>query len=219
MVLASITLLPALLGLAGHRINGRRSAAPGPPALGWRRWGAHVGRHATAYVVGGPRSCCSPWPRRSSRCASASPTRARCRSRGPSAGPTTWSPRGSDPAPTDRWSIAVDVADDPAVARRRSPPQSRPTRASPSVVDPTASIRTAGVATLVARADQRAPVRGHPRDHRPAALARSSRRCSPAARPRAHVGGQVAIFADLGTGCRTGCRGSWRPCCCCRSSC
>jgi RND superfamily putative drug exporter len=51
MVLASITLLPALLGLAGHRVNGRRSGRSAPMSDRWRRWGAHVGRHATAYAV------------------------------------------------------------------------------------------------------------------------------------------------------------------------
>lgn len=56
MVLASITLLPALLGLAGHRINGRRRRGRDGahrPSAGWTRWGAHVTRHATAYLVGG----------------------------------------------------------------------------------------------------------------------------------------------------------------------
>lgn len=52
MVLASVILLPALLGLAGHRINGRRRT-PHRPSTGWSRWGAHVTRNATAYVVGG----------------------------------------------------------------------------------------------------------------------------------------------------------------------
>ncbi len=52
MVLASVTLLPALLGLAGHRINGRRRR-PHRPSTGWYRWGAHVTRNATAYLVGG----------------------------------------------------------------------------------------------------------------------------------------------------------------------
>jgi putative drug exporter of the RND superfamily len=64
MVLAAITLLPALLGLAGHRLQGRgplarrgrrRRQAPGPDAavLRWSRWGAHVSRHAAAYAVAG----------------------------------------------------------------------------------------------------------------------------------------------------------------------
>ncbi|MFE4000439.1 MMPL family transporter [Nocardioides sp. YIM B13467] len=56
MVLASVTLLPALLGLAGHRINGRRrrvEMGAHRPSTGWYRWGAHVTRNATAYLVGG----------------------------------------------------------------------------------------------------------------------------------------------------------------------
>lgn len=54
MVLASVTLLPALLGLAGHRINGRRRRnGAHRPSTGWYRWGAHVTRNATAYLVGG----------------------------------------------------------------------------------------------------------------------------------------------------------------------
>lgn len=56
MVLASVTLLPALLGLAGHRINGRRRRVEDGahrPSTGWYRWGAHVTRNATAYLVGG----------------------------------------------------------------------------------------------------------------------------------------------------------------------
>jgi putative drug exporter of the RND superfamily len=53
MVLVSITLLPAFLGLAGHWINRlaiRRVASS--PGSGWQRWGGHVARNAVAYVVG-----------------------------------------------------------------------------------------------------------------------------------------------------------------------
>jgi putative drug exporter of the RND superfamily len=64
MVLAAITLLPALLGLAGHRLQTRRllvrrgrrqQAGHGADAavLRWSRWGAHVSRHAAAYAVAG----------------------------------------------------------------------------------------------------------------------------------------------------------------------
>jgi len=57
MVVASITLLPAFLGLAGHRINrlglrrnrARRGATVGS---GWQRWGEHVTRNAWAYAIG-----------------------------------------------------------------------------------------------------------------------------------------------------------------------
>ncbi|MGC1207315.1 MAG: MMPL family transporter [Ornithinimicrobium sp.] len=56
MVAASITLLPALLGLAGHRINraafGRARTADGPKvSMRWMRWGRHVSSHAWLYVV------------------------------------------------------------------------------------------------------------------------------------------------------------------------
>ncbi len=57
MVVASITLLPAFLGLAGHRINRRglrRNADTAGRDLGagWARWGSHVARHSWAYVIG-----------------------------------------------------------------------------------------------------------------------------------------------------------------------
>ncbi len=56
MVLASITLLPAFLGLAGHRINGFgvRRRRPGKVAVGagWERWGRHVSENAWAYAIG-----------------------------------------------------------------------------------------------------------------------------------------------------------------------
>ncbi|MFB6860431.1 MMPL family transporter [Streptomyces virginiae] len=62
MVLASVTLLPAFLGAAGPRLAragrsgrlGRRrdTAAGAAPALGWRRWLGHVGRHPVPYAVG-----------------------------------------------------------------------------------------------------------------------------------------------------------------------
>ncbi|NEA34338.1 MMPL family transporter [Streptomyces sp. SID13031] len=58
MVVASITLLPAFLGLAGHWINRlgfrhRHDSATGPRAgSGWQRWGEHVSRNAKAYAIG-----------------------------------------------------------------------------------------------------------------------------------------------------------------------
>jgi RND superfamily putative drug exporter len=47
MVLASVTLLPAFLALAGSRIGGRRT----PGGAGWKRWGDHVSRHPVVYAV------------------------------------------------------------------------------------------------------------------------------------------------------------------------
>ncbi|HEU5110488.1 MAG TPA: MMPL family transporter [Micromonosporaceae bacterium] len=57
MVVAALTLLPALLGLLGHRVNAlrvgrrgaatRRAAGPG----GWDRWARHLGAHKVTYAV------------------------------------------------------------------------------------------------------------------------------------------------------------------------
>ncbi len=76
MVVASITLLPAFLGLAGHwidrvsinRVSIRRTAnrsvthiadaqptsadTPAGVAHGWLRWGSHVANHAWLYAIG-----------------------------------------------------------------------------------------------------------------------------------------------------------------------
>ncbi len=60
MVLAAITLLPALLALAGTRLSQRRASRFGwrraprrttGAAQRWSRWGAHVTRHPVAYLV------------------------------------------------------------------------------------------------------------------------------------------------------------------------
>jgi putative drug exporter of the RND superfamily len=57
MMTASVTLLPAFLGLAGQRINGLRKSSRrnrGQVVVGarWERWGGHVARHAWTYAVG-----------------------------------------------------------------------------------------------------------------------------------------------------------------------
>ncbi|MEN8041748.1 MAG: MMPL family transporter [Actinomycetota bacterium] len=57
MVLSSLTLLPAFLGLAGHRLDRswfrRRSNVAGTTVgARWRRWGEHVTRNAWAYAIG-----------------------------------------------------------------------------------------------------------------------------------------------------------------------
>ena len=57
MMSVSVTLLPALLGLAGHRINrrGRRRGRRGadvPVSPGWSRWIRHVTRNPWPYAVG-----------------------------------------------------------------------------------------------------------------------------------------------------------------------
>ena len=57
MVFASVTLLPAFLGLAGHWINRlglHRSKSTDGSTVGdgWQRWGRHVSKHAWPYAVG-----------------------------------------------------------------------------------------------------------------------------------------------------------------------
>ncbi|MEU0989082.1 MMPL family transporter [Streptomyces sp. NPDC005953] len=71
MVVASVTLLPALLGAAGPRLGRtgwigralrtrkpsrlapqRDTAAGAAPAAGWRRWIGHVSRHPVLYAIG-----------------------------------------------------------------------------------------------------------------------------------------------------------------------
>ena len=152
MVVASVTLLPAFLGLAGHRINGfgrrrdRRSRTA--EGLGWRRWGGHVTRHAPAYAVGGHRRAAGagragagPADRHPRRGGASAAT-------APSAAPTTSSPTASVPASTGRWSS-------PSTSRRTRassnpwPGRSGPTEGVASVAPPEVDA-DAGVATLVA---------------------------------------------------------------------
>ena len=57
MVVASITLLPAFLGLAGHRmkrlrLQKRRRRSSRGQRSGWQRWGEHVSRYAVRYAIG-----------------------------------------------------------------------------------------------------------------------------------------------------------------------
>ena len=56
MVIASLTILPALLGWAGHRVNPKKSRGvvtaqrdKGPGR--WQRWGDHVAKHAWPYML------------------------------------------------------------------------------------------------------------------------------------------------------------------------
>ena len=55
MVVASVTLLPAFLGLAGTRIDRfsiHRRGTTTEIGQGWQRWGRHVADHAWAYAIG-----------------------------------------------------------------------------------------------------------------------------------------------------------------------
>ncbi len=58
MVVASVTLLPAFLGLAGHWINrigfgrAKKLDASNTVGSGWERWGSHVANNAWPYAIG-----------------------------------------------------------------------------------------------------------------------------------------------------------------------
>jgi len=196
MVLASVTLLPALLGLAGHRINGRRRRGDGAhrPSTGWYRWGAHVTRNATAYLVGGAVLMI----------ALAAPVLA-LNLGFPDDGtkPETRTERraydliadGFGPGANGPLVIAVDVSQDASVVT----PLAEAVAADPgitSVGDPIVDLK-AGVATLVAQPTT------SPQDE---ATQETVRRLRSEVFPAvlhdtsatAHVGGQTATFADLG---------------------
>ena len=55
MVIGALTLLPALLGVVGHRIDKfsvRRASTDGRASDRWHSWGEHVARHAWKYTIG-----------------------------------------------------------------------------------------------------------------------------------------------------------------------
>jgi RND superfamily putative drug exporter len=199
MVVASVTLLPAFLGLAGHWINrlGLRRDTPtdhGTVGSGWKRWGEHVSKNAWAYVIGVTILLL----------ALTAPV-LDLRLGFPDEGnlPETRTERraydlvadGFGPGINGPLVIAVDIADDPGVVE----PLIGAIKADPGVaaVAPAEMNAEAGVATLLAypttapqddatfetvkrlRADVFPPVL----DESPA---------------RAHVGGQTASWADIG---------------------
>jgi RND superfamily putative drug exporter len=198
MVAASVTLLPAFLGLAGpwiNRLGIRRRAHDGARVgSGWRRWGGHVSRNALAYAVGVTVLLL----------ALTAPVLAlRMGMPGEGALPETRTERraydlvadGFGPGRNGPLVIAVDVAEDPGVLE--------PLRAAVeadqgiAAVAPPEVDADAGVATLVAfpttgpqDAATQATVERLRADVFPAVLGGG-----PAS---AHVGGQAASFADLG---------------------
>ena len=193
MVVASITLLPALLGLAGHRITGRRSSHTGSRTL-WRRWGGHVGRHATAYVLGATVLLL----------ALAAPVTA-LRLGFPDEGsmPRSRTERraydlvadGFGPGANGPMVVAVDIADDPTVLT----PLAAALAADPGVAElsPPLVAHDAGVATLVLEptTSPQSEVTRETLDRLRSEVIPSALDGSPA---RAHVGGQVAVLTDLG---------------------
>ncbi len=193
MVLASITLLPALLGLAGHRINGRRRT-PHRPSTGWYRWGAHVTRNATAYLVGGSvlmLALAAPvlalnlgFPDDGTKPESRTERRA-----------YDLIAEGFGPGANGPLVIAVDVSQDASIVT----PLANAVAADPGIVsvgDPSIDLQ-AGVATLVAQ-----PTTSPQDEATQGTVARLRNDVFPAVldgtSATAHVGGQTATFADLG---------------------
>ena len=188
MVLASITLLPALMGISGHRVNGRRSAHQDASGVRWRRWGAHVGRHATAYAIGATVLLL----------ALAAPVTA-LRLGFPDEGtmPQSRTERraydlvaeGFGPGANGPLVIAVDVAGDPGVL----PALASAVAADPGIAEVSRPDRVSdgGRGRPRRRTDHRAPVRGHPRDHRPVAVGgvAGGPGRQPCPRPRRRPGG------------------------------
>jgi RND superfamily putative drug exporter len=193
MVVASVTLLPALLGLAGHRI-GRGRGHGGAAAEGWRRWGRHVSRHAVAYAVGATVLLL----------ALAAPA-LDLRLDAPDEGnlPETRTERraydlvarGFGPGINGPLVVAVDVADDPTVLT----PLRVAIMADPGIaaVAPPEVSRRAGVATLLAH-----PSTTPQDDATSATIERLREKVFPSvlagSAARAHVGGQTATWTDIG---------------------
>jgi putative drug exporter of the RND superfamily len=195
MVVASVTLLPALLGLAGHRINGRRRRdGARRPSTGWYRWGAHVTRNATAYLVGGAVfmiALAAPvlalnlgFPDDGTKPESRTERRA-----------YDLIADGFGPGANGPLVIAVDISQDKSAVA----PLAEAVAADPGITmvgEPTIDL-AAGVATLVAQpttspqdvATQETVTRLRSEVF-PTVLDGSS--------ATAHVGGQTATFADLG---------------------
>jgi RND superfamily putative drug exporter len=195
MVLVSITLLPAFLGLAGHWINRlgvrRRHTRVGS---GWTRWAQHVSRHAAAYAVGATVLLL----------ALAAPVLA-LRVGTPDDGslPDTRTQRraydlvatGFGPGINGPLVIAVDISKDATVV----PPLLDAVRADPGISDvaPPEVNAAAGVATLVAF-----PSTGPQDDATVDTIKRLRSDVIPAviggSPAKAHVGGQTASLADVG---------------------
>jgi RND superfamily putative drug exporter len=195
MVLASLTLLPAFLGVAGHWINRLRvrrvRSAPGP---GWQRWAGHVSRHAVAYAIGATVLLL----------ALAAPVLAlRVGTPDEGALPVQRTERraydlvaaGFGAGSNGPLVVAVDISADPGVVQ----PLADAVAADPgiaSVARPEVNL-AAGVATLIA-----VPTTG-PQDAATMTTVKRLRaevfpsvlRQSPA---KAHVGGQTAVQADVG---------------------
>ena len=201
MVVASITLLPAFLGLAGHRINRlgpRRNRARRGATVSsrWHHWGEHVTSNAWAYAIGATVLLL----------ALAAPVTA-LQVGIPDDGtlPETRTERRAYDLVADGFGagingplvVAVDVSEDPTVVQ----PLLEAIEADEGIaaVAPPEVHADAGVATLVAF-----PTTGPQDDATLDTIHRLRADVLPAAldgsQARAHIGGQTASFADVGDG-------------------
>ena len=199
MMTASVTLLPAFLGIAGHWINRlgvRRSTARDGAALGsgWRRWVGHVSGNAWVYLIGVTVLLL----------ALAAPVLAlRVGNPDDGAFPESRTERraydlvaqGFGPGVNGPLVIAVDISEDSRVVG----PLRDAVLADEGIaaVAPAAVNTEAGVATLVAY-----PTTG-PQDDATFDTVKRLRadvfpRVLDQSPARAHVGGQTASFADVG---------------------
>ncbi len=195
MVAVSLTLLPALLGLAGHRVRGRRATARARAGEDrWRRWGEHVTRHPWKYATGGTAVLLLlTTPALSLQLGipddgALSPDRTERRAYELVAD-------GFGPGVNGPLVVAVDITENATVVE----PLRRAITADPGVasVAPADVDREAGVATVVVF-----PTSG-PQDAATAStVARLRAEVLPQAladtSARAHIGGMTATFLDLG---------------------
>ena len=201
MVVASVTLLPALLGPgrapdqpAGRAVRPRQRRRSGQP--GWPRWVGHVDPQPVA--VRGRRHRAAARPRRAGAGAARRHPRRRraARAAGPSAGPTTWWPRGSARAATGRWSSpSTSPATRPCSTRWSTAVRADPGIASVGAPEVHADAGVAVVVAIPTTGPQDAATHD---DGRAAARRRAAQRCSAGSPAQAHVGGQTANFADVG---------------------
>ncbi|CAN5736408.1 MMPL family transporter [soil metagenome] len=199
MVVASVTLLPAFLGLAGHWINrlglrrnhGRDGRSVG---LGWQRWGEHVSKNAWSYAIGVTIFLL----------ALTAPVLG-LRLGFPDAGtlPDTRTERraydmvaeGFGPGINGPLVVAVDISKDPSVVE----PLLDAVRADEGIaaVSPPEVNAEAGVATLVAF-----PTTAPQDDATLDTIERLRAEVFPpvldGSRAQAHIGGSTASFADIG---------------------
>ena len=199
MVVASITLLPAFLGLAGHRINRRglrrnRARRGATVGSGWQHWGEHVTRNAWAYAIGATVLLLA---------LAAPVTALHVGIPDDGALPETRTERRAYDLVADGFGagingplvVAVDVSEDPTVVQ----PLLEAIEADEGIaaVAPPEVHAEAGVATLVAF-----PTTGPQDDATLDTIERLRANVLPAAldgsQARAHIGGQTASFADVG---------------------